>query len=68
MGYICETLQKAGRTADQINQGMQIPLPVLGETYEIFQGRQPCLTVVVGRSFLVLNLAAADRRDATHWG
>ena len=68
VGYISETLQQAGRTADQINQEMQISLPVLGEADEIFQGRQPCLTVVDGRSFLVLNLAAADRRDATHWG
>jgi hypothetical protein len=68
VGYISETLQQAGKAADRINQEMQIPLPVLGEADEIFQGRQPCLTVVDGRSFLVLNLAAADRRDATHWG
>lgn len=68
VGYISETLQQAGKAADQRNQEMQIPLPVLGEADEIFQGRQPCLTVVDGRSFVVLNLAAADRRDAAHWG
>jgi hypothetical protein len=68
VGYISETLQQAGKAADRINRDMQIPLPVLGEADEIFQGGRPCLTVVDGRSFLVLNLAAADRRDATHWG
>jgi len=68
VGYISETLQEAGQAADRLNQEMHISLPVLGEADEIFQGRQPCLTVVDGRSFLVLNLAAADRRDATHWG
>jgi hypothetical protein len=68
VGYISETLQQAGQAAGQLNQEMRIPLPVLGEADEIFQGRQPCLTVVDGRSFVVLNLAAADRRDATHWG
>lgn len=68
VGHISETLQQAGKAAQKINQEMQIPLPVLGEADEIFQGRQPCLTVVDGRSFLVLNLAAADRRDAAHWG
>ncbi len=47
---------------------MRVPLPVLGEADEIFAGRKPCLAVVDGRSFLVLNLAAADGRDATHWG
>jgi hypothetical protein len=41
---------------------------VLGEADEIFAGRKPCLTVVDGRSFLVLNLAAAESRDATNWG
>jgi hypothetical protein len=41
---------------------------VLGEADEIFQGKQPCLTVVDGRSFLVLNLSAEQSRDATTWG
>jgi hypothetical protein len=40
----------------------------LGEADEIFQGRQPCLTMVDGRSFLVLNLSAEQSRDATTWG
>ncbi|MFN3763359.1 MAG: hypothetical protein ACK4WK_09195, partial [Anaerolineae bacterium] len=39
-----------------------------GEADEIFQGRQPCLTVVDGRSFLVVNLAPAESCDATTWG
>ena len=46
----------------------RVPLPVLAEADEIFQGRQPCLTVVDGRSFLVLNLAPAAARDGTTWG
>lgn len=41
---------------------------MLGEADEIFQGRRPCLTVVDGRSFLVLHLAPAEARDATTWG
>jgi hypothetical protein len=40
----------------------------LAEADEIFQGRQPCLTLVDGRSFLVLNLSAEAHRDATSWG
>ena len=40
----------------------------MAEADEIFQGRQPCLTVVDGRSFLVLDLAPATARDATTWG
>jgi hypothetical protein len=68
VGYICQTLQAAGALADRQNDGLRVPLPVLGEADEIFSGRQPCLTVVDGRSFLVLNLAAAESRDATNWG
>jgi hypothetical protein len=40
----------------------------LGEADEIFQGRKPCLTLVDGRSFLVLNLTPAESRDGTAWG
>jgi hypothetical protein len=47
---------------------MRVPLPVLGEADEIFSGRKPCLTVVDGCSFLILNLSAAESRDATNWG
>lgn len=68
VGYISETLQDAGRRAEVHNRSQTIPLPVLGEADEIFQGRRPCLTVVDGRSFLVLNLAPAEARDETHWG
>jgi len=68
VGYICQTLQAAGQAADRQNDGLRVPLPVLGEADEIFAGRKPCLTVVDGRSFLVLNLSAAENRDATNWG
>jgi hypothetical protein len=68
VGHISQTLQAAGAAAEALNGGLRAPLPVLGEADEIFAGRKPCLTVVDGRSFLVLNLAAAESRDATHWG
>jgi hypothetical protein len=68
VGYISQTLQRAGQQAAAYNQAMVIPLPILGEADEIFQGRQPCLTVVDGRSFLVLNLTPAESRDGTTWG
>jgi len=67
-GLLSETLQAYGEAARQYNARLTVPLPVLGEVDEIFQGRQPCLTVVDGRSFLVLNLSAAQGRDATTWG
>jgi hypothetical protein len=68
IGYISETLQDVGAAAADYNDSIRIPLPMLGELDETFQGRHPCLTVVDGRSFLVLNLTAADRRDGTTWG
>lgn len=68
IGYISETLQAAGQRAETHNRGQVIPLPVLGEADEIFQGRRPCLTVVDGRSFSVLALTPAAARDETHWG
>jgi len=67
-GYISETLQEMGLAAKAYNTHLCIPLSVLGEADEIFQGRNPCLTVVDGRSFLVLNLGPAERRDGTTWG
>lgn len=67
-GYISQSLTAAGGQATAHNVQMRVPLPVLAEADEIFQGRQPCLTVVDGRSFLVLNLAPAEARDATTWG
>jgi len=68
VGYISTTLTTAGAQAVRLNQALRVPLPVLGEADEIFQGQQPCLTVVDGRSFLALNLAPAEHRDGTTWG
>ena len=68
VGYISETLTALGQQAAALNLRLRIPQPVLGEADEIFQGRQPCLTVVDGRSFLILNLRAAAARDGTTWG
>ena len=68
LGRLSETLQTYGDVARQYNAQLTVPNPVLGEVDEIFQGRQPCLTVVDGRSFLVLQLSAEQRRDATTWG
>ena len=68
VGYISETLTAAGEQATAYNRGVTVPLPILGEADEIFQGRKPCLTLVDGRSFLVLNLTPAESRDGTTWG
>ena len=68
VGYISKTLTAAGEQATAYNRGVTVPLPILGEADEIFQGRKPCLTVVDGRSFLVLNLTPAESRDGTTWG
>ena len=68
VGYISETLQEVGAAAADYNNSLRLPLAMLGELDETFQGRQPCLTIVDGRSFMVLNLTAAERRDGTTWG
>ena len=68
VGYISQTLTVAGEQAAARNREVNVPRPVLGEADEIFQGRKPCLTVVDGRSFLVLNLTPAESRDGTTWG
>jgi hypothetical protein len=68
VGYVSETLTAAGERATAYNLKITVPLPVLGEADEIFQGGKPCLTLVDGRSFLVLNLAPAESRDGTTWG
>ena len=68
VGYISQTLQKAGEAAAAYNATLSISKRVLAEADEIFQGRHPCLTVVDGRSFLVLNLTPAKARDGTTWG
>jgi hypothetical protein len=68
VGYVSETLTAAGEQATAYNLKITVPLPILGEADEIFQGRKPCLTLVDGRSFLVLNLTPAESRDGTTWG
>jgi hypothetical protein len=68
VGYISQTLTAAGEQATAYNLGVTVPLPILGEADEIFQGRKPCLTLVDGRSFLVVNLTPAESRDGTTWG
>ena len=68
VGYLSETLAAAGEQAEALNLGITVPLPILGEADEIFQGRKPCLTLVDGRSFLVLNLTPAKSRDGPTWG
>jgi hypothetical protein len=68
VGYISQTLTAAGRQATAYNLGIHLPLPILGEADEIFQGRKPCLTLVDGRSFLVVNLTPAEARDGATWG
>lgn len=68
VGYISQTLQEAGVRAAQYNAQVVAQQPVLAEADEIFQGRHPCLTVVDGHSFLLMNLAPATARDETSWG
>jgi hypothetical protein len=67
-GFISQTLNLAGKSAIRLNQRDIPDKPVLGEADEIFQGRQPCLTVVDGRSFAVLQLSPQKSRDADTWG
>jgi hypothetical protein len=67
-GFISQTLKAAGETAVRQNQLLIFPKPILGEADEIFQGRQPCLTVVDKDSFAVIHLSPQDNRDATTWG
>ena len=68
VGYISQTLTAAGAQAETENGSLYVPLPILGEADEIFQGRQPCLTVVGGRSFLVVYLVPDESRDGTTRG
>jgi hypothetical protein len=68
MGYISQTLSAAGEQRQAYNLDITLPHPILGEADEIFQGRKPCLTLVDGRSFLVVNLTPAQARDGTAWG
>jgi hypothetical protein len=68
IGYICQKAQEIGAVALEYNQSLRLPISVLAEADEIFQGQQPCLTLVDGRAFLVLSLSAQDHRDKTTWG
>jgi hypothetical protein len=68
VGYISQTAKKIGAEALAHTQNLSLPILALAEADEIFQGRKPCLTVVDGRSFLVLSLSAQDHRDETTWG
>lgn len=68
VGYISQTLQEAGARAAEYNAQVVAQQPVLAEADEIFQGRHPCLTVVDGHSFLLMNLTPTDTRDETSWG
>jgi hypothetical protein len=67
-GYISQKVQEMGAVALKYNQDLRLPISVLAEADEIFQGQQPCLTLVDGRSFLVLSLSAQEHRDKTTWG
>jgi hypothetical protein len=67
-GYISQKAQKLGAAALEYAQNLRLPISVLAEADEIFQGQQPCLTLVDGRSFLVLSLSAQEHRDKTTWG
>ena len=67
-GYLSQTAKKIGAEALAYTQGLSLPILALAEADEIFQGRNPCLTLVDGRSFLVLSLSAQDHRDETAWG
>ena len=67
-GYISQTAKKIGAEALEYTQSLSLPMLALAEADEIFQGRKPCLTLVDGRSFLVLSLSAQDHRDETTWG
>ena len=67
-GCISQVAQEIGAGARSYQQSLHLSIPVLGETDEIFQGHRPCLTLVDGRSFLVLSLSAQEHRDKTTWG
>jgi len=68
VGYIHATLEEVGQKAESYNSALMPTGPVLGEVDEIFCGGNPCLTVVDGKSFTVLNISAAEARDETTWG
>jgi len=67
-GYISQAAHEMGGKALEYSQGLRLPILALAEADEIFQGCNPCLTLVDGRSFLVLSLSAQEHRDETAWG
>jgi hypothetical protein len=67
VGYISQRAQELGVAAQAYQQELSLPILALAEADEIFQGRRPCLTLVDGRSFLVLNLSVQSHRDETTW-
>lgn len=68
VGFISQKAKKLGACAQKYTQGLSLPILALAEADEIFQGRQPCLTLVDGRSFLALSLSSQSHRDETAWG
>ena len=68
IGYLSQRAQGIGAGALAYTQGLALPILALAEADEIFQGRTPCLTLVDGRSFLVLSLSGQKHRDETTWG
>ena len=68
VGSIHATLAESGRKASLYNSALMPAGPILAEADEIFCGGTPCLTVVDGESFMVLNIAASDTRCETAWG
>ena len=68
LGFISETLQQAAAKAREMLDQMVPSAAVLGELDEIFHNHRPCLTVLDGRSLMLLYLSAHDRRDSTNWG
>lgn len=68
VGYISQSAQELGAAALAYQQGLSLPILALAEADEIFQDRKPCLTLVDGRSFLVLSLSVQTHRDETTWG
>ena len=59
VGFIHGTLQEVAEKAAAYNAEMMPTGPVLGEADEIFCSGKPCLTVVDGDSFIVLNISSA---------
>jgi hypothetical protein len=68
VGFISQTLNEVGKKAADYNTRVYPAYPVQGEVDEVFQKMMPCLTVVDGQSFMVLNLSAEANRSGETWG